>query len=47
MEISVAYIINTILGTVPLAVVVVSWIIKIERRITRIETILEIAHEEK
>jgi len=45
MEISLTYVINTFIGTIPLAIVVVGWIIKIERRITRIETILEIAHE--
>ncbi len=33
------------IGTVPLAIVIVAWIIRIEQRITRIETILEIQHE--
>ena len=46
MEINLVYIINTILGTVPLAAFVVGWIIKVERRLTRIETTLEIAHED-
>ena len=47
MEITITYIISTFLGTMPLAVVVISWIIKVERRLTRIETTLDIAHEER
>ena len=46
MEINLAYIVNTALGTVPLAAFIIGWIIKVERRLTRIETTLEIAHED-
>lgn len=47
MDINAASIANTIIGTVPLAIVIVAWIIRIEQRITRIETILEIKQKDK
>lgn len=46
MNVSLTYVISTFIGTMPLAIVIVAWIIRIEHRITRIETILEIAHED-
>lgn len=46
MMISLTYVISTFIGTIPLAVVIVAWIVRIEHRITRIETILDIAHED-
>jgi hypothetical protein len=42
-----ATIINTILGTIPVAIVIISWMIKMERRVTRIETILNMEDEEQ
>lgn len=47
MTVDLAIILNTIIGNIPVAIVIISWMIKIERRITRIETILEIAEEEQ
>lgn len=46
MEISLVYVISTFIGTLPFAVIVVGWLIRTEHRLTRIETILEIAHED-
>ena len=47
MEISLSHVISAFIGTIPLAIVIVGWLIRTEHRLTRIETVLEIAHEEK
>lgn len=46
MEISLSHLISAFIGTIPLAIVVVGWLIRTEHRLTRIETILDVAHEE-
>ncbi len=47
MQISLAHVLSAFFGTIPLAIVIVAWLIRTEHRLTRIETILDIAHEDQ